>query len=1070
MSDDSKNALVTRSGKRIVHNPTHYGRYALQNSTLPGQIRYKTKTARAPIGDDSTVATPLPLWKMPTLPSTPCTNGQMKTRSTSDQITCSMFGLNRRDKYPGFHFCSNCDMWDSSSKISSSRIKRNSYTFKCQAKHESFVYPTDQLVVLYNTKVKKVKQRHIPTYKDFSDSSSEESNQSILLLDNFMNSNTLDLDLLANNDDALPEYENEVIDLSTKFECANNEENDEKVALKLKTKTNSDNELTEHDILKCKYNALLDEFNKILSEFQSVSSQLNIVSEKYSSISNSLENIALKLNDNTNVSESAVVLINKVSIEITNTARLLDNEQRKNRYLQKKYNDLKSSNSTIKTTAELVTQFKQQVSETIISKKMNYSTISKLIVNELFKDDFLKGVVKEKMIDRVREYYRSSIFSPSSILKAMDMAGGQLSMQGIEILRRVETNGKKFNRKSVLPSSGSIKRICKIVDSFTQIKVPFREGMLGTGGEFAQFQPKDVINLMIQSYKLSKISKKRPIKINQAIDAALITTNMHHTTYGLKMADRAAIDPITGRLIYGSKDSSTLQSRNNCFPLMIVLKKETKELFSEFTQIMKDVFNQSTNGPNIIPGLHNPIETAFDSDMSATWKLCGKGGAMKRELHPCHCCAIHDDLIAVPNSEKCSKWCKELHNDEENWKCYHHDILDSKNVNNLRLNLDSLQNEISHVIPNINQIMNVSKMDLKEDPRAMVDINQANDPMSIHFHYKSENISEDTLFGFSNQISDELILRDIIPHGTLESRVMKLKDCLTQEWLIRTITASINHSEKTSDKSFLSLIDFVPCILHLENRTGIKIFSMILREGLQNSLNKSIYPTIRSQQMRIEKFLTDIAEVCNKKIWGTDFRPSSWKVPYDNKEKVIDDITLDNNKTRELCINLKIIIRICICDEDRQAKWILTVNKYVLSMSILRKKDDFSWNDIKNFQYEIDEFFSNYMELVGRNGITNYFHLLGSGHISDYLYYYKNLFDHSQQGWEAFNSLLKVFYFRRTNRGGGRGDGSRVRQIARWMARRIVWLAGIEYNEIKTEMEGHEVTTDSVEISIIHDN
>jgi hypothetical protein len=132
------------------------------------------------------------------------------------------------------------------------------------------------------------------------------------------------------------------------------------------------------------------------------------------------------------------------------------------------------------------------------------------------------------------------------------------------------------------------------------------------------------------------------------------------------MADRAALDPFTGRLIYGSKDStSTLQSRNNCFPLMIVMKKETKELFSELTQIMKDVFDQSTNAQDIIPGLHNPFATAFESDMSATWKLCGRGGAMKRELYPCHCCARHDGLIAVPNLENCSKMCQELHRDKK---------------------------------------------------------------------------------------------------------------------------------------------------------------------------------------------------------------------------------------------------------------------------------------------------------------------------------------------------------------------------------------------------------------------
>jgi hypothetical protein len=96
--------------------------------------------------------------------------------------------------------------------------------------------------------------------------------------------------------------------------------------------------------------------------------------------------------------------------------------------------------------------------------------------------------------------------------------------------------------------------------------------------------------------------------------------------------------------------------------------------------------------------------------------------------------------------------------------------------------------------------------------------------------------------------------------------VKLLKDCLIQEWLFRSITTSINHAEKQSDKSFLSLIDCVPCILHLENRTGLKLFSMILREGLENSINKNLYPDIQSEQKRINKYLSEIANICNNQI------------------------------------------------------------------------------------------------------------------------------------------------------------------------------------------------------------
>ncbi len=70
--------------------------------------------------------------------------------------------------------------------------------------------------------------------------------------------------------------------------------------------------------------------------------------------------------------------------------------------------------------------------------------------------------------------------------------------------------------------------------------------------------------------------------------------------------------------------------------------------------------------------------------------------------------------------------------------------------------------------------------------------------------------------------------------------------------------------------------------------------------------------------------------------------------------------------------------------------------------------------------------------------------MMSSGHLSTYLFKWKNLYRHSQQVWEAFNSLVKTFYFRRTQHGGrsnaGRGRKSRLLPIGRWLQRRVVWL------------------------------
>lgn len=92
------------------------------------------------------------------------------------------------------------------------------------------------------------------------------------------------------------------------------------------------------------------------------------------------------------------------------------------------------------------------------------------------------------------------------------------------------------------------------------------------------------------------------------------------------------------------------------------------------------------------------------------------------------------------------------------------------------------------------------------------------------------------------------------------------------------------------------------------------------------------------------------------------------------------------------------------------------------------------------------------MELHGKAGVTNYIHMLSSGHISDYLRHWRNLYRHSQQGWESLNSMVKVFFFRRTQRGGkgsgGNGKKSKLLPLARWLSRRTVWALGVDWDDI----------------------
>jgi hypothetical protein len=116
--------------------------------------------------------------------------------------------------------------------------------------------------------------------------------------------------------------------------------------------------------------------------------------------------------------------------------------------------------------------------------------------------------------------------------------------------------------------------------------------------------------------------------------------------------------------------------------------------------------------------------------------------------------------------------------------------------------------------------------------------------------------------------------------------------------------------------------------------------------------------------------------------------------------------------------------------------------------------DAFTDEDIRECQDKIDLWFHDWVSLTGLDGMTNYVHLMSSGHITEYLVRHRNMYRHSQQGWEAFNALLKSFFFRRTGRGGGRGGAkSKLKPIARWLQRRVLWLCGLTNEELEAFME-----------------
>jgi hypothetical protein len=107
----------------------------------------------------------------------------------------------------------------------------------------------------------------------------------------------------------------------------------------------------------------------------------------------------------------------------------------------------------------------------------------------------------------------------------------------------------------------------------------------------------------------------------------------------------------------------------------------------------------------------------------------------------------------------------------------------------------------------------------------------------------------------------------------------------------------------------------------------------------------------------------------------------------------------------------------------------------------LQQKEDFTAEQIDQFQCTADDFFRRWLDLVGYDGITNYIHMLGAGHLRYYLHKWGNLNRFQNQGWEAYNAMFTAFWHHRTQKCGGKHEVSRskILPIARWILRLIMW-------------------------------
>jgi hypothetical protein len=298
---------------------------------------------------------------------------------------------------------------------------------------------------------------------------------------------------------------------------------------------------------------------------------------------------------------------------------------------------------------------------------------------------------------------------------------------------------------------------------------------------------------------------------------------------------------------------------------------------------------------------------------------------------------------------------------------------------------------------------------------------------------------------FSNLLVSELQLRKLPLFGGLEDRRERLKALLKVEQQLDIIMQAISRGKEGEEAALMLISQAIPCIMHLENRVGEKIITVLLVRATEKCQNgRTIGAT----------FLKNVQDLVNTKILGSETRPKQWKVPLNEKGDSIAKVSLSNAKTRIFIENILQLIDFVFSspeDNDMKTVWRTMLQDYSDAMSILRKQSEYTDSDIKEFQLIIDNFFAAYVERsgAGKEGVTNYLHMLGSSHISYYMRTHGNLYKYSQQGWESLNEKFKLSFFNHTQRGGNFGregeesERTYLKSIFMYFQRELLWVSGI---------------------------
>ncbi len=667
-------------------------------------------------------------------------------------------------------------------------------------------------------------------------------------------------------------------------------------------------------------------------------------------------------------------------------------------------------------------------------KGKHASKKARILVEAIMSGNLLKGEAAVAVNDIIKQYI-SNLFRPWKLVKAGDHSSvGGFKTTTINTLRNViDQDGVGF-----FPSASSVNRARALLDDFGAEVVGYSRRMTRYGEVyFLNFER--ALRLLLRACNLHDLATTSSVKLGLSVDGADLFKGRTHVSTGIKITDERGVHPITRQPFLVSNRESDLddsyvriQSKEVCCVMIIADAKDNKHLYED---VFKEYYEwgeklrleglpESELGPKLMP-----FNVTHTPDLKGAWFLCGRGGGCKNKKHFCHLCSCTKDSLTSYKigNLRCNR-CKRRNKS----KCYHHPVCDTVNVAAL---LELLEEELGQY----HQAHGKTYEEVSRQSRLQYNHMQADkelNPQHIDYIIPVNDVQKQRLY--SQFIARECILRGIPLDGELEDWRSALQACVDNEKAIAILKKVREWKEEGVDNAALvELIELlIPCILHLENRIGEKMITIILRKALINF------------DGRKETFIHRMDTFFQTKVLGSEECPSQWRLPF-GKDKdnniVLEHVQVRNNVARCIVNDLEAIIEHSWehHNVEVQCKLKVAIVNYRRAMELLKAHRELTAEEMELFQDYIDDFYEIWIEVFGDEGCTNYIHMLGSGHILYFMYKYGCLYLYSQQGWESLNNTIQSFIHQNSQRGGkGSGEGkqkSYIFPLIRMIIRDLLW-------------------------------